>query len=470
MMLDAHKLSDEVRNGSISAEDFVARLIDYIRKNDESINAFITINDKAIDDARAIDRKVRNNEPLGLLAGVPVAVKDNICTKGLLTTCASKVLSNFIPPYDATAVRLLKEQDAIIIGKTNMDEFGMGSSTEFSFKGATRNPYDLGKVVGGSSGGSAAAIAAEEACLALGTDTGGSVRCPAAFCSCIGLKPTYGLISRYGLVSYANSLETIGILARCSYDAALALKVIANKDNNDNTTYQSSKDYLARIDDDIKGLKIALVKEMIDGAEEQVRKSVYDALDRFAGLDVMIDEISIPSLKYSLAAYYTTAFAEASSNLARYDGIRYGYSIDPEGIAWNRYYMLIRSNFGEEVKRRIMLGTYILSSGYYGKYYLKAQKVRSMIKDDIERAFKKYDILASPTMPIMPYNIGERINDPLKLYLSDVDTVLANLTGIPAISIPCYKDAQVGLQLLASHDREDVLLNASHKFEVEVYG
>ncbi|RMF32412.1 MAG: Asp-tRNA(Asn)/Glu-tRNA(Gln) amidotransferase subunit GatA [Candidatus Nitrosothermus koennekii] len=459
LKLNAYQLAQEIRDGNISAEDHMARLLEHIEKTDKKINAFITINERAIDEARKVDK-----ERKGRLAGVPLAVKDNICTKGIRTTCASKMLENFIPPYDATVIARLKKEGAIIIGKTNMDEFGMGSSTEFSIIGPSRNPWDQSRVTGGSSGGSAASVVAYESCIALGSDTGGSIRCPASFCSCVGLKPTYGLVSRYGLVSYANSMEIIGPLTRSVYDAALMLQTIAGIDEYDNTTH-TSKDYMQF--KDVKGIKIALVKEMIEGADEDIVKSIYSSLDKLSTLEIKIDEISLPSLKYALAAYYTTAMAEASSNLARYDGIRYGKSIEPEGIEWNRYYMMIRSNFGDEVKRRIILGTYVLSSGYYGKYYLKAQKVRSMIRRELLMKFKDYNILVAPTMPILPFKIGERINDPIKLYLSDIDTVLANITGIPALSMPSsFKDGlPIGIQFMAKHDEEGLLLSIGKAFE-----
>ncbi len=453
--MHAYQLAEEIRNGNIKIDDHLARLFEHIETIDKKINAFITLNK----DLKSLNTK-------GLLAGVPIAVKDNICTKGLRTTCASKILENFIAPYDASVITRLKNEGAVIIGKTNMDEFGMGSSTEFSIIGPSRNPWDTSRVTGGSSGGSAAAVVAYESSIALGSDTGGSVRCPAAFCSCVGLKPTYGLVSRYGLISYANSMETIGPLARSVYDIALTLQIIAGIDEYDNTTHHK-KDYLKDIDKGIKGLKIALVKEMINGAEDSIIKSIYSSLDKLASLGADIHEVSLSSIRYALGAYYTTAMAEASSNLARYDGIRYGITLDPEGIAWNRYYTLIRNNFGDEVKRRIILGTYILSSGYYGKYYLKAQKVRSMLRNELMLKFKEYDILVSPTMPILPYKIGEKVKDPITLYLSDIDTVLANLTGIPALSLPSgFKDGlPIGIQFMSNYDNDDILLRAGYAFE-----
>lgn len=461
LKMNAYQLAQEIRDGNISAEDHIARLLEHIEKT-KKINALVTINENALEEARRIDK-----DRVGLLTGVPIAVKDNICTKGIRTTAASKMLEHFIPPYDATVITRLKKEGAIIIGKTNMDEFGMGSSTEFSIFGPSRNPWDLSRVTGGSSGGSAAIVASSGSPIALGSDTGGSIRCPASFCSCVGLKPAYGLVSRYGLIAYANSMETIGPLTRSVHDAALTLEIIAGRDEHDNTTHNSKNNYLDNIDVGVERLKIALIKEMIDGVDENVSKAIYSSLDKLANLGAEIDEISLPSIKYALAAYYTTATAEASSNLARYDGVRYGISLEPEGIEWNRYYMLARSSFGAEVKRRIILGTYILSSGYYGKYYLKAKKVRSMIRRELLTIFNNYNILVSPTMPILPYKIGEKIDDPLTLYLSDIDTILANITGIPAISLPAaFKDGlPIGIQFMAKDDNEHILLRASYAFE-----
>lgn len=458
--MNAYQLVEEIKNGK-SVEDYIARLLEHIDRTEKSINSFITINKSVIDDARKIDKRIKRGEKVGTLAGIPVAIKDNICTKGIRTTCASRMLENFISPYDATAIKRLKDEDALIIGKTNMDEFGMGSSTEFSIIGPTRNPWDNERVAGGSSGGSAAALVAEECSIALGSDTGGSVRCPASFCSCIGFKPTYGLISRYGLISYANTLESIGILSRSVKDLLITFKIISGIDEYDNTTHDI-KDITLKDE----RFKVAIIKEMIEGVDESISKSIYSALDKFSSIKEL-DEISLPYIRYALPSYYTIAMAEASSNLARYDGIRYGLSMDPEGIEWNRYYTVIRSNFGEEVKRRIILGTYILSAGYYNKYYLKAQRIRSLLRLEIEKIFKTYDIIVSPTMPILPYKIGERVKDPMMLYLSDIETVVANLAGIPAISLPCaFKDGlPIGLQMMAKHDSDDRLLSAAYAFE-----
>ena len=468
LTLGANEVVTQIKSG-VSAEDYVARIIDRIKKIENSVHAYISLNDHAIEEARRIDKMVKNGENVGRLAGVPVAVKDNICTRGLRTTCASKMLEDYIPPYNATVIDRLQQEGAVIIGKTNLDEFAMGSTTEFSSFGATKNPWDLTRVPGGSSGGSAASLAAAEATLALGSDTGGSIRCPASFCSVVGLKPTYGLVSRYGLVSFANSLELIGPMGRSAYDTALMLSCIAGRDSMDHTTLDvESMDYTARIRDGVKGVKIGVVREMIsDGVDEAVAKSVHEAANKFEDLGASVEEVSISSVQYALASYYTIAMAEVSSNLARYDGIRYGLNMNPEGFAWNAYYTKARSNFGSEVKRRIMIGTYVLSSGYYGKYYLKAQQVRTVMRQELAGIFKKLDLLIAPTMPVLPFRIGEKIDEPLKMYMADIDTVVANLAGIPAISVPCaFKNGlPIGLQIMGKHLSEELLLRAAYAFE-----
>ncbi|MGH9921951.1 MAG: Asp-tRNA(Asn)/Glu-tRNA(Gln) amidotransferase subunit GatA [Nitrososphaerales archaeon] len=469
LTLDANALAIEIRNGSISAEDYTARILDRVRKVENSIHSYISLNEHAIEQARRIDKMVKSGEKTGRLAGVPIAVKDNICTRGLRTTCASKMLEDYVPPYNATVIDKLQQEGAIIIGKTNLDEFAMGSTTEFSSFGPTKNPWDTERVPGGSSGGSAASLAAAEATLALGSDTGGSIRCPASFCSVVGLKPTYGLVSRYGLVSFANSLELIGPMGRSAYDAALMLSCVAGRDSMDHTTLDvDGMDYTAKIAQGIKGVKIGIVREMIsDGVDDAVAKSVRDAASKLEGLGASVEEVSISSLQYALASYYTIAMAEVSSNLARYDGIRYGFRMNPEGFAWNAYYTKARSNFGGEVKRRIMIGTYVLSSGYYGKYYLKAQQVRTLMRQELASIFKKFDLLVAPTMPVMPFKIGEKIDEPLKMYMADIDTVVANLTGVPAISVPsAFKNGlPIGLQIMGNHLSEELLLRTAHAFE-----
>ena len=399
-----------------------------------------------------------------------VAVKDNICTLNIRTTCASKMLENFIPPYDATVIEMLKREDAIIIGKTNMDEFAMGSTTETSYFGPTRNPWNLNKVPGGSSGGSAAALIADEATLALGSDTGGSIRCPASYCSVIGLKPTYGLVSRYGLIAYANSLEQIGPLAKSTADCALLLSVIGGYDPKDSTSVNiPPANYLGMLGDDLKDLKMGLPREFFgEGIEESVMKHVWSAVQILEDLGVTYEKISLPSLRYALAAYYIIAMSEASSNLARYDGIRYGYRVERDDGSWSKIYSKNRRiGFGAEVRRRIILGTYALSAGYYEQYYLKALKVRTLIRREFEKALKKFDVIVGPTMPLPPFNLGEKIHDPLTLYMCDVLTVPANLIGYPAISIPCgfENNLPIGLQVISKPFNESMLLKISSAFE-----
>ncbi|MEG9194730.1 MAG: Asp-tRNA(Asn)/Glu-tRNA(Gln) amidotransferase subunit GatA [Candidatus Methanoglobus sp.] len=431
--------------------EMVSRLLERIEKS--KLNAYITVcREESLRRAEEYDKgKVK-----GRLAGVPVAVKDNITTKGIKTTCASKMLSNYIPVFDAHVVERLKEEGAIIIGKTNMDEFGMGTTTETSYFGVVRNPYDLSRVAGGSSGGSAAVLAGEEAVLALGSDTGGSIRCPASFCGVYGLKPTYGLVSRYGLIPYANSLEQIGPMANSIEDLALLLEVIAGKDERDSTNAGRGFKF-----SESKEFRIAVVKNMT--AEDQIMDRFYDTLNGFE-----YEEIELPSLKYALAAYYVIAMSEASSNLARYDGVRYGYSV-PELTSWGDYFSRVRAEgFGEEVKRRIMLGSYALSAGYYGKYYLKALKARTLIIEDFRRAFGDFDILVSPTMPTLPFKIGE-LRDPLTMYKMDVNTVPVNLAGLPALNVPIgfIRGLPVGIQVIGNYFEESKILSFAKRIAAE---
>jgi len=380
------------------------------------------------------------------------------------TTCASKMLENYIPPYDATVVENLRRSGAIIVGKLNLDEFAMGSTTEFSIYGPTRNPWDTDYVPGGSSGGSASSVAAFECAVSLGSDTGGSVRCPSSFCSVVGLKPTYGLVSRYGLISYANSLEQIGPIGKNVSDIVMTMNVIAGNDDKDHTTVDGKPEYFL---EHKKNVKIGLVKELIQAADPAVAKRIYSAVDLFTESDYVCEEISLKSAEYAVASYYTIAMAEASSNLARYDNIRYGYDSSPDGYEWNTYYAKVRGNFGEEVKRRILLGSYVLSSRYYGKYYLKAQKIRSLLEQELNSLYDKYDVLISPTMPILPFKFDEKIEDPLTLYKIDINTVVANLAGIPAISIPAgfNNGLPIGLQIMAKELQEQTLLNVAFTYE-----
>jgi aspartyl-tRNA(Asn)/glutamyl-tRNA(Gln) amidotransferase subunit A len=462
--LDAGRVASGIKGREFSAEEYVHRLLERIEKIEPKVNAFVTINKEAIDEARTLDKKIKDGEQAGALAGVAISVKDNICVLGMKTTCASKMLDGYVPPYDATVVRRLKDAGAIIIGKVNLDEFAMGSTTEFSRYGATRNPWDISRVPGGSSGGSAASVAALECTASLGSDTGGSVRCPASFCSVVGLKPTYGLTSRYGLVSYANSLEQVGPVGRTVADVVMILKAITGADEHDHTTAAGKPTYSIT---ERKGLRVGLIKEFLEGADPAVAKVIYDAVDTLTGQGCKVEQVSLGSVQYALASYYTIAMAEASSNLARYDNIRYGFDMTPEGYEWNTYFGKARSNFGEEVKRRIIVGSYVLSSGYYGKYYLKAQQVRSLLKNELKMLFKHNDVLIGPTMPILPFKIGEKVDDPVKMYLIDIDTVVANLTGVPAMSVPAgfAGGLPVGLQIMADEFQEQMMLDAAYLFE-----
>ncbi|MCD2199129.1 MULTISPECIES: Asp-tRNA(Asn)/Glu-tRNA(Gln) amidotransferase subunit GatA [unclassified Halobacterium] len=421
-----------------------------------SLNAYIT------------EDEIEGSED-GPLAGKTVAVKDNISTAGVRTTCGSKMLEEYVPPYDATVVERLKEAGATIPGKTNMDEFGMGTTTETSYFGATKNPVDEDYVPGGSSGGSAAAVAAGDADLALGTDTGGSIRCPAAFCGVVGIKPTYGLVSRYGLVAYANSLEQIGPIAPTVEDAAALLDVVAGPDENDGTTREegADTDFANAADGDVDGLTIGVPTELVEGAEDAVVETFDATIDDLREQGATIEEVSLPSAEYAVAAYYVIAMSEASSNLARFDGVRYGNSGGYEGN-WNESFSDARSEgFGDEVKRRILLGTYALSAGYHDKYYKQAQEARAWVKQDFDEAFEDVDVLASPTMPILPPELGESLDDPLKMYLADANTTPVNLANLPAISVPAGEadGLPIGLQLVGPAFGEETIINAAAAVE-----
>ncbi len=467
--LEALELIKNIKEGNLRVYEVVEEFLERIEKVETKINAFITLRDREeiLREAKEKDEILRQGQAKGILFGLPIAVKDNISTENIRTTCGSKMLYNYVPPYDATVIKLLKREGAIILGKTNMDEFAMGSSTETSFFGPTRNPWDLSRVPGGSSGGSAAALASGEAPLALGSDTGGSVRAPASFTATVGLKPTYGLVSRYGLIAYANSLEQIGPMGRSVQDTALLLNVIAKYDPNDATSLNVKRpNYLAstyNVNDLHRKVRVALVKEMFEeGVSKDVALIVKNVVNKLVSEGFLVDEISIPIIKYALPAYYIIAMSEASSNLARYDGIRYGFRAKISGD-WNEVFSETRKEgFGKEVKRRIIMGTFTLSAGYFDQYYLKALKVRTLIIREFKNAFRKYNILISPTMPTPPFKIGEKIKDPLAMYMSDVETVVANIVGIPAISLPAgfvSDNLPVGIQLMADHLREDLLFS-----------
>ena len=469
-ILDIQGVSNGIRDGNFTVEEYITSLLNRIEKIDKKINAFITINKNAINQAKEIDKKIKNGRPIGPLAGVAVGIKDNISTMDLKTTCASKMLSEYIPPFNATVVQKLVDNDAIIIGKLNLDEFAMGSTTEWSYFGITRNPWNTNYVCGGSSGGSAASVSSQMCTFSLGSDTGGSIRCPASFCSVVGLKPTYGMVSRYGLISYSNSLEQIGPIGKNTSDVRKIFWTISGKDINDDTSLDKNNYNLTTNNDFKKKIKIGLIKELIDGADQDVSKCIYSSLNTLENLGFECEETSLKYTEYALASYYTIATAEASSNLARYDNIRYGFQLDPDDYEWNSYFSETRGNFGDEVKRRIILGTYVLSSGYYGKYYVKAQKAKSIIKMELKKLFKKYDLLISPTVPVLPFKVGEKIDDPLKMYLIDINTVLANLSGIPAISVPAgfRDDLPIGIQIMGDEFQEEKILNVSELFEKSI--
>ena len=464
--LSLDEVTDGIRNQHFSAEDYVSHILERIARLDADIKAFVSVNtDHAVESARRIDSKIRRGEKVGYLAGITVGIKDNISTKGLRTTCASRVLADYVPPYDATVIRKLKESDAIVIGKLNLDEFAMGSTTEFSNFGPTRNPWNLDYVAGGSSGGSAAAVAAAECTASLGSDTGGSVRCPASFCSVVGFKPTYGSVSRYGLIAYSNSLEQIAPIARTVSGVVRLMNVISGVDPNDDTTRTVASPY--SVESNRNHLRIALLNNLTVNAQPEVSKCIYSAMDTLSSAGCICEEITLDSLEFALASYYVIAMAEASSNLARYDNIRYGFDLDPEGYEWNSYFAKVRSNFGEEVKRRIIVGTYVLSSGYYGRYYLKAQKVRALLGREFKSLYSKYDVIIAPTMPILPFKIGEKIGDPIKIYYMDIDTVISNLTGMPAISIPAgfSNGLPIGLQIMSDDFQEQKIFDVALLFE-----
>lgn len=445
---------------STSSEEVTESYLKIIKNS--KINGFTSVSDMCIEQARIID----SQNHTGQLAGIPIAIKDNISTKGIPTTCASKILQNYLPPYDAHIIEKLKDAGAIIIGKTNMDEFAMGNSTESSFYGPTLNPWNNSRVPGGSSGGSAAVVAAGEVSISIGSDTGGSVRCPAAFCGVVGLKPTYGTISRYGLISYANSLEQIGPVATCVSDIATLMDVIAGYDKRDSTSVKTEIKFSDSLVDDVSDIKIGVPAEYFgEGINTEVENSVWDAIQLFEELGASWEQVSLPHTSYSLAAYYIIAMSEASSNLARFDGTRYGLRVEAEN--WHKMASITRAEgFGSEVKRRILLGTYALSAGYHDKYYLKALKVRTLVKQDFDRAFKDFDCLLTPTMPTPAFKLGEK-SDPLSLYLADVNTVPVNLAGVPSISLPCgFADKMpVGLQIIGKHYDENTLLRAAYNFE-----
>jgi aspartyl-tRNA(Asn)/glutamyl-tRNA(Gln) amidotransferase subunit A len=467
------ELLKRLDRGDLQSQEVTVAYLDAIAANDSRVNAFLHVDrERALTQARAIDDKRRRGDRVGKLGGLPVAVKDVICAKGEPATCASRILKSFVPPYDAHVISRLRDADAVLIGRTNMDEFAMGSSTENSAFKTSRNPWDLERTPGGSSGGSAAAVAAGMAPLALGSDTGGSIRQPAGFCGVVGMKPTYGRVSRFGLVAYASSLDQIGPFANDVAGAALLLEAIAGHDRRDSTSVDSSvPEYSRKVEEPLTGLKIGIAKEhFVGGLDREVEKAIRAALDVYRSLGAEIQEISLPHSKYAVAVYYIVAPCEASSNLARYDGVHYGHRAAQFDNMIDMYCASRGEGFGTEVKRRIMLGTYSLSAGYYDAYYLKALKVRRLIRNDFDEAFRTVDVIACPVAPTPAFKIGELVNDPLAMYLSDIYTISANLAGLPGISIPAgfsSSNLPIGLQLLGEPFEEERLLRAARMFERE---
>ncbi|GAW91608.1 Asp-tRNA(Asn)/Glu-tRNA(Gln) amidotransferase subunit GatA [Calderihabitans maritimus] len=468
--LTAHELHELLQKKEVSSREITQSVLERIEEVDDSVKAYVTLTkEKALQQADKVDKSLASGETLGPLAGIPMGFKDNICTKGIKTTCSSKILENFVPPYNATVVERLEEAGAICLGKLNMDEFAMGSSNENSAFFPTRNPWDLDRVPGGSSGGAVAAVAADEAIYTLGSDTGGSIRQPASFCGVVGLKPTYGLVSRFGLVAFASSLDQIGPITKDVTDCALVLQAIAGHDPYDSTSANLPvPDYRQALVPDIKGLRLGIPREYFgEGLDAEVKEAVNQAISKLEELGACCEEVSLPHTEYALPAYYLIAPAEASSNLARYDGVKYGYRTEEAKDTVSMYMKTRREGFGPEVKRRIMLGTYALSSGYYDAYYLKALKVRTLIKRDFDRAFEKYDALIAPTSPTVAFKIGEKANDPLAMYLSDICTIPVNMAGLPAISIPCgfSQGLPVGLQIIGKPFDEVTILRVAYTFE-----
>jgi len=469
--LTVHELQEKLKSKELTITDITKAYVNRITEKENDVQAFVTpLTEEAMEQAKDIQNKVEKGEIKGELAGIPIGMKDNLCTKGVKTTCSSKMLENFVAPYNATVVEKVNKENMINLGKLNMDEFAMGGSTEYSYFKKTRNPWNLNKVPGGSSGGSAAAVAAELVPWALGSDTGGSIRQPSSFCGVVGLKPTYGLVSRYGLVAFASSLDQIGPITKDVEDAAMLLNVIVGHDEKDTTSADRPKvDYTKALKNDVKGLKIGVPKEFFgEGINEEVKESLQIAIEKYKELGAKIEEFSLDISQYALATYYIIACAEASSNLGRFDGIRYTYRT-PEFKNLKEIYKKSRSEaFGAEVKRRIILGTYVLSSGYYDAYYKKAQQVRTLVMNEFNKAFEKYDVILAPTSPTVAFDIGSKSNNPLEMYLADICTVSVNVAGLPGISIPCGVDKEgmpIGMQLIGNKFCEETILKAAYTFE-----
>ncbi|MFX1346665.1 MAG: Asp-tRNA(Asn)/Glu-tRNA(Gln) amidotransferase subunit GatA [Promethearchaeota archaeon] len=472
----AYELIEKIKNKEISIEELIYQFYERIEKTEDKLHSFVHLSkEKALNKAKQLDEKLNKGNPVGRLYGVPIGIKDLICIKDSPTTCGSKILEGYYPPYNATVIdRLIEKEGAICVGRTNMDEFAMGSSTENSCYGPTYNPWDLERVPGGSSGGSGSCVASGQTPVSLGSDTGGSIRCPASYCGVVGLKPTYGRVSRYGLVSYANSLDQIGPISRCVYDAALLLEIIAGYDPLDSTTVEIKVDkYTEELQNPISNITLGVPKEFFgEGLEKEVKNKVNSAIDKLDSLGAEISEVSFPHLEYSIPTYYLIAMSEASSNLARYDGLRYGsMSSDISGDLYEVFSRTRSEKFGSEVRRRIILGSYTLSAGYYDMFYIKALKVRTLIKDDFQHALNQCDAIVCPTMPTTAFKIGELINDPLQMYLMDILTCPVNLAGLPALSIPCgfdEKELPIGFQIIGKYFEEKVILNIGYLLEQEL--
>jgi aspartyl-tRNA(Asn)/glutamyl-tRNA(Gln) amidotransferase subunit A len=470
-MASIRELHQQLVGKERTATEISQAALERIQRLEPQLHSFLAVMaDQALAQAKQVDAQLAKGETIGWLAGIPTGIKDNLCLRGTPTTCGSRILENFVPPYDATVTQKLAAAGAVVVGKTNLDEFAMGSSTENSAYQVTANPWDTSRVPGGSSGGSAAAVAADECVVALGSDTGGSIRQPASFCGVVGLKPTYGLVSRFGLVAYASSLDQIGPFGRTVEDAAILLGAIAGHDPKDSTSLDVPlPDYTECLIPDLKGKRVGVITETFgEGLDGEVADAVQTAIQQLKELGAEIQEISCPRFRYGLPTYYVIAPSEASANLARYDGVKYGYRSESADNLLSMYTQTRAQGFGAEVKRRIMIGTYALSAGYYDAYYLKAQKVRTLIKEDFEAAFAKVDVLVCPTAPTTAFKAGEKTADPLSMYLSDLMTIPVNLAGLPGLSLPCGMDAQglpIGLQIIGNVLREDLVLQTAYAYE-----
>ena len=472
MSLTAVELGKKIKSGEVKVVDAVNDAFAHIEKQDKTINSFVTVTNKeeALKKAEEVQKLIDEGKLTGPLAGVPVAIKDNMCTKGMLTTCSSKILGNFVPTYTATAVENLEKAGAVIIGKTNMDEFAMGSTTETSAFGATKNPWNTEHVPGGSSGGSCTAVASEECSYALGSDTGGSIRQPSSFCWVTGIKPTYGTVSRYGLIAYGSSLDQIGPVAKNVTDVATILETIASHDEKDSTSVKRDDyNFTEALVDDVKGLKIGIPKDYFgDGLDKEVKDSILNAVEVLKSKGAIVEEFDLSLVEYAIPAYYVIASAEASSNLERFDGVKYGYRTQEYEGLHNMYKKTRSEGFGEEVKRRIMLGSFVLSSGYYDAYYLKALRTKALIKKAFDEAFAKYDVIIAPAAPTTAPKIGSSLADPIKMYLGDIYTISVNLAGLPGITVPCGKDSNglpIGMQIIGDCFKEKTIIRAAYAYE-----